>query len=301
MALCCLSSFKKKGAIKIMGLQELNDDKELQTSYKGLFRPLYAGEIDVMVNYCNEKEISFILHKNARTDMKILDETFGPFGWQRTHTVTALPDGRVSQICTVSIKNAETGEWIEKSDVGSESVLEAEKGQASDAFKRACTNWGIGRELYTCPELTCSRFKSGMETIHATQVEGEDGRYVTNDKFIVEYIGCDEYKRINFISIKDITTGRRVLVHDLRKPEEKVDSTQTNATGTIVNKTKVIKSEQFPEKLLADLKPEELVHEYTYASTPEQKKNCLVIALEDRSIEKVFNNFGIPVKSVVVE
>ena len=41
--------------------------------------------------------------------------------------------------------------WVCKEDTGTESNTEAEKGLASDSFKRAGFNWGIGRELYTAP------------------------------------------------------------------------------------------------------------------------------------------------------
>jgi hypothetical protein len=70
----------------------------------------------------------------------------GAFNWKREHEII---NGNL--YCTVSIYNAETKEWVSKQDVGVESNTEKEKGQASDAFKRACFNWGIGRELYTCP------------------------------------------------------------------------------------------------------------------------------------------------------
>ena len=47
--------------------------------------------------------------------------------------------------------------WVWKWDCGTESNTEKEKGEASDSFKRACVNWGIGRELYTAPQIwiTC--------------------------------------------------------------------------------------------------------------------------------------------------
>lgn len=42
----------------------------------------------------------------------------------------------------------EESEWVWKWDTGSESNVEKEKGQVSDAFKRAAVKWGIGRFLY---------------------------------------------------------------------------------------------------------------------------------------------------------
>ena len=87
-----------------------------------------------------------MLYKNARVDQAILDETFGIFGWQRHHTVIGG-----SLYCSVSVWDEEHQDWIMKQDVGSESDYEKEKGAASDSFKRACVNLGIGRELYTAP------------------------------------------------------------------------------------------------------------------------------------------------------
>ena len=94
-------------------------------------------------------KVNLLLYKNARVDMKILDELFTPFGWKRTHK---LIGDRL--YCQVEVWDAEKKEWIYKEDVGVESNTEAEKGQASDSFKRACVNWGIGRELYTAPRIS---------------------------------------------------------------------------------------------------------------------------------------------------
>lgn len=110
------------------------------------FRKLKADEIDCRVGTDNGRGCSLLLYKDARVDMRLLDEVVGAFNWKREHE---LINGNL--FCTVSIFNSETNEWISKQDVGTESNTEKEKGQASDAFKRACFNWGIGRELYTSP------------------------------------------------------------------------------------------------------------------------------------------------------
>lgn len=118
-----------------------------------MFRLLRADEIEVRVQSISkeDKGAVLLLYKDARCDMKILDETVGPLNWTRHHE---LIDGKL--FCNVGIKaekdkSREFGEWVFKQDVGTESYTEKEKGQASDAFKRACFNWGIGRELYTSP------------------------------------------------------------------------------------------------------------------------------------------------------
>ena len=92
-----------------------------------------------------------LAYKNSRVDMRILDECFGTMNWKREHTVI---DGRL--FCTVSVYDEKKQEWISKQDVGVPSNTEHTKGEASDAFKRACFNWKIGRELYSAPDI---RFK----------------------------------------------------------------------------------------------------------------------------------------------
>ena len=109
-------------------------------------RDLRADEIDVRVQSQTDSGLVLLLYKNARVDMDILDETYGELNWQRTHE---FKDGKL--YCTVSIWDKEKSQWICREDVGTESNTEAEKGQASDSFKRANVNFGIGRELYTSP------------------------------------------------------------------------------------------------------------------------------------------------------
>lgn len=117
------------------------------------FRLLEPQDIDCRAAQVSQRRdgtvsACILLYKDARVDQNILDETFGIFGWQRTHQ---LIGDRL--YCTVSVRHPETGEWISKQDVGTESNTEKEKGQASDSFKRACFNLGIGRELYSAPRI----------------------------------------------------------------------------------------------------------------------------------------------------
>lgn len=111
------------------------------------FRTLTADEIEVRVGSVSRGKASLLLYKDARCDMAILDETVGPLNWQRHHS-------RDNANCIVSIWDDEKKQWIEKEDTGTESNTEREKGLASDSFKRACVNLGIGRELYTSPRIT---------------------------------------------------------------------------------------------------------------------------------------------------
>ena len=92
--------------------------------------------------------VMLLLYKNARVDMNILDDTVGTLNWQKDYF-----EERGLLFCKVGIRHPKTGEWIWKSDTGSESNIEAEKGLASDSFKRAAFAFGIGRELYTTPRI----------------------------------------------------------------------------------------------------------------------------------------------------
>ena len=113
-------------------------------------RLLTANEIECRVQSVKKTNRGvgciLLLYKDARVDMKLLDETYGPMNWQRTHEVI---NGNL--FCNIEIWDDQKKQWIKKQDVGVESNTEKEKGQASDAFKRAGFNWGIGRELYTAP------------------------------------------------------------------------------------------------------------------------------------------------------
>ena len=89
-----------------------------------------------------------LVYKEARTDMNILDETFGPMNWKRNHKLVGN-----TMYCSISVWDEEKRQWVEKEDAGKESNSESEKGQASDSFKRSGVNWGIGRELYNAPKI----------------------------------------------------------------------------------------------------------------------------------------------------
>lgn len=112
------------------------------------FRLLNADEIECRVGTQAKDNswVTLLLYKDARVDMRLLDEVVGAMNWKREHQ---LIDGQL--FCTISIWDEDKKEWVGKQDVGTESNTEAEKGRASDACKRSCFNWGIGRELYTAP------------------------------------------------------------------------------------------------------------------------------------------------------
>lgn len=112
--------------------------------------PLTIEQIDFRVQSINKGGYATILaYKDARADMNRLDEVYGIDGWQKKYEVI---DGKL--YCSVGVYNKDLSQWIWKQDVGTESMADKEKGQASDAFKRACFNFGIGRELYGYPVMS---------------------------------------------------------------------------------------------------------------------------------------------------
>ncbi len=166
-------------------------------------RVLRADEIECRVGIINEDGLSLLLFKDARVDQKILDETFGPLCWKRSHQQIG---GNL--YCTVEVWDSEKEQWVAKQDVGTASYAEAEKGQASDSFKRACFNWGIGRELYEAPFIWIPANRVKIEP--RTQGKGE--KYFTKERFSVVSIGYDENRSI--ISL-EIVNGKHQPVYVL--------------------------------------------------------------------------------------
>lgn len=156
------------------------------------FRDLSADDIEVRVQSVKDTGCVLLLYKNARCDMNILDETVGCMNWKREHC-------RDNANCIVSIWDEKKAQWISKEDTGTESNTEAEKGLASDSFKRACFNWGIGRELYTAPFIW----------IPAGNVQINNKK--TFDKFSVEKIKV-ENKRITGLAIINETLKKRAFL-----------------------------------------------------------------------------------------
>lgn len=187
------------------------------------FRTLRAEEIDCRVATvsADKKGCSLLLYKDARCDMNILDETVGAYNWQRHHL-------RDNANCVVSIYDPKKKEWISKEDTGTESNTEAEKGIASDSFKRACFNWGIGRELYTAPFI----WIKGADIEWKKDSKGKD---VPADRFFVRDIAYDDKKRINRLVI---CKGRGVVVYTFGT---NVSTDQVNDT---VEQAKANKPEQ---------------------------------------------------------
>lgn len=185
------------------------------------FRQLRADEIDCRVAQIKQNGLTLLLYKDARCDMNILDETVGAMNWQRKH-------GRENANCIVSIWDEEKKQWVEKEDTGTESNTEAEKGLASDSFKRACFNWGVGRELYTAPFIWVGSDKCDIKP-------GNNGKAACYDKFEVRDIKYTDGK-ISDLSIWNIT--KNCAAYEMNKrfkkepPKNTLDDVLKMAGGT---------------------------------------------------------------------
>ena len=168
-----------------------------------MFRPLRAEEIDVRIGTCNENGVSLLLYKDARVDRSILDETVGPENWQ-----CRFYECKGNLFCSVGIlvlRSDGASDWAWKDDCGAPSNMEAEKGEASDAFKRACFKWGIGRELYAAPFIWVPADKCNIK-------QGRNGKPACYDRFRVEKIEI-ESGRIKKVSIWNDTKNTRAFVY----------------------------------------------------------------------------------------
>lgn len=199
---------------------------------KNMVRLLRADEIECRVSIVKEKGVSLLLYKDARVDQRILDETFGPFGWQRSHQCI---DGNL--YCTVSVYDKTTGTWIAKQDVGTTGYTEKEKSQASDSFKRACFNWGIGRELYSAPFIWVP---AGKTTI---KHDKSKDRLYCNDHFSVQSIGYDGNREIDALTIVNDTNNGQT-VYEIRADKTTEDPDRDADTARKRNAAAGISSKQ---------------------------------------------------------
>lgn len=197
------------------------------------FRALRADEIDCRIQSLSENKNGVgavvLLYKDARVDMNILDETVGAMNWKRSHE---LIGDRL--YCTISIRD-ENGEWVSKQDVGTESNTEKEKGQASDSFKRAGFNWGIGRELYSAPFIY-------IKLRNDEVFKDKNGKLKTYSKFKVSDIEYDENKNIILLVIGDnnderFVYGKKTIYNkkQRREPQNKpvAMNAQINTEGAV--------------------------------------------------------------------
>ena len=150
---------------------------------------LTANDVECRIKKITNEGAVLLLYKTARVDMRILDEVYGVMNWQRRHEVI---NGNL--FCTISVWDSEKSQWVNKQDVGTESNAEAEKGQASDAFKRAGFAWGIGRELYDAPFIWISGKVSKYDRFHVTDIQYDREKQAFTRLTICDDKGKERYR-----------------------------------------------------------------------------------------------------------
>ena len=163
------------------------DIKELQ-------KPLPIESIDFRVQSVNKGGYATILsYKDARVDMNRLDDVVGSLNWKREHFDN-------NKTCKVSIYNEKISEWVSKEDVGTVSAAEAAKGLASDSFKRACFNWGIGREIYDYPVISIKLESNEFKIVPASSNQKEKA-VTTWDFKLKEWVWFSEFKEGKLVGL----------------------------------------------------------------------------------------------------
>lgn len=226
------------------------------------FPNLEPDQIECRIGTCDEKGVSLLLYKDARVDMSLLDEVVGPYNWKREHC-------RDNANCIVSIWDDDKKEWISKEDVGVESKTQEQKGLASDSFKRSCTNWGIGRSLYSSPYIYFNSDECNINTYN--------GKKTCRDKFIVRKIQYDSKNRITSVTIYNTKTKiSKVFKNYYTTSQDNAAESQTKEEPQVNNKTK--EEPQVKQKLV---------------SATEAKALANVCKKKDINIEKLFKQYSV--------
>ena len=183
-------------------------------------RTLRADEIECRVQQVKQNGCVLLLYKDARCDMRILDEVFGVLGWEREHQVI---DGNL--YCTVRVWDEEHNRWVSKQDVGTESMTEKQKGQASDSFKRACFNLGIGRELYSAPFIWI--------TLNPDEIKQDGNKFRLNFgvEFHVKEIDYSENREINKLVIVDKKGNIRFYMESENQSKQQNTHTENKSSS----------------------------------------------------------------------
>ena len=258
---------------------------EMIDERKPVVRLLRADEIECRVSIINERGLALLLFKDARVEQKILDETFTPFGWRRTHQSI---EGNL--YCTVEVWDKEKSQWIAKQDVGTTSYSEKEKGQASDSFKRACFNWGIGRELYTAPFIWI--------TAEAVKIQKKDNKFVTSEKFSVEAISYNEQREIIELVI---VNGRGCKVYEMRQSISAGQQSLSGQQNSMEQRSSAEQKNQSGQRSSTKQKSLAGQQSQTGQKAPvrQEEKKGGITDMQRAALQKELERTGVPIETVL--
>lgn len=126
------------------------------TDFKALSAPFLPTQISWRIGptSADKKSGIALAYLDSRDVQDRLDLVCTPGGWQDRY-----PHVGQKTVCEITILCGDT--WVTKSDGAGDTDMEAEKGALSDAFKRAAVKWGIGRYLYSLPNVWVSIVPAG--------------------------------------------------------------------------------------------------------------------------------------------
>jgi hypothetical protein len=216
-------------------------------------RTLKAEEIEIRVGAtsANKPKAMLLLYKDARCDMAVLDELFGPENWQSRYEKI---DGVL--YCSIGVFNESIGQWVFKQSNGIESQGTGDddpnnkKGEASDAFKRAGFMWGIGRELYEWKDLWIDydKQKDKYERFRVTKI-AYDGNGQPKDLIIVNSKNKIVYKLENGYYKKDKGEVEEEPVEEIKVEPQGEKQPKTEETKKVVD-TETLENEVKQENIV---------------------------------------------------
>lgn len=229
-------------------------------------RCLKPEEIEIRVQQVTEKGAQLLLYKDSRCDKRILDETFGIFGWKDRYE-----EVKGNLFCTISIYDDKKQQWIDKCDCGTESFSEKEKGEASDAFKRAGFNVGIGRELYTRIFYFAS----------VPTKKNDKGKYDLVNKYekftVAEISTNEETEKIEKIKIAD-SKGNIVFSYGYPKTSTKTETKKVDKPVEMITDEQIKLLHTLLTKLNNEEAKQKLYEKFKIKSSKElSKKNATIM------------------------
>ena len=138
------------------------------------FRTLRADEIEVRPQSIKNGKATMLLYIDSRAVVSLLNETVGNMNWQSEfYQVGEQIIGKIG------IYDEDKDIWVWKSDVGSESNVEAEKGKISDTYKRVLSRFGV-QELYSAPRITIDDDGYGNSGYKVLEINYDTNRNITH-------------------------------------------------------------------------------------------------------------------------
>lgn len=151
------------------------------------FRTLKAEEIEVRPQSVKNGKATMLLYIDSRAVVSLLNETVGSMNWQSEfYQVGEQTIGKIG------IYDEDRDIWVWKSDVGSESNVEAEKGKISDTYKRVLSRWGV-QELYSAPRIVWDDDGYGNTGYKVSHIEYDNNRNIISLQ-IVNRWGKEAFK-----------------------------------------------------------------------------------------------------------